>query len=219
MDNNIKQQEKIDNNEKLNIFQKLQKIRYELTKKNLQKSGYNTYSKFYYYELKDFLPEIIELCNKEKLFTMVKFDKENSILAIINTENINETIEFTSPNARFDEIKGIQQIGALETYQRRYLYMVAFEISENDIIDSQSQDEKSKRNEKSKPNNNDTNSKNEYISDKQIDKLKEDLRELNVQENYILELYKIKSFKEMTNIQLEDCKRRIDITKKQKKKE
>ncbi len=122
----------------MNIYEKLQKARYELGKLELKKTGKNTFSKYDYFELKDFLPEINKLMYENKFTSRVDFGEKEATLYIIDSEKPEEFIPFTSPMAQV-ELKGahaIQNIGAVETYQRRYLYMTAFEISENDIIDS-----------------------------------------------------------------------------------
>jgi hypothetical protein len=61
--------------EKNSLYEKLNRIRLELSK-DLQKSGKNTYSKYDYFQLKDFMPRVIELCNKEGLFTKFWVGKE-----------------------------------------------------------------------------------------------------------------------------------------------
>ena len=60
-------------------------------------------------------------------------------LTIINCHKPDEKIIFTSP-MRDLEIKGlnkIQVLGGIETYQRRYLYLIAFDIVESDLIEIQ----------------------------------------------------------------------------------
>lgn len=121
-----------------NIYEKINIIKMELLKSNLKKSGENKYAGFKYYELADFLPTIIELCNENKVFTKVSFNKENAELLIVNCENPEEALTYTSPMEEL-ELKGcnkIQALGGTETYSRRYLYMAAFDITENDMFDS-----------------------------------------------------------------------------------
>jgi hypothetical protein len=58
-------------------------------------------------------------------------------LEIINVENPTEKEIYTSPMEEL-ELKGankIQALGGTETYQRRYLYVMAFEIVEHDALD------------------------------------------------------------------------------------
>ena len=126
----------------MNIYQKLQKCRVELQEMNLKKSGENKFAKYKYYELGDFLPSINILFNTHNLFSNITFTNELANLEIVNSEKPDEIIEFCSPMRDLD-LKGanaIQALGGIQTYQRRYLYMNALEIVENDIFDGQSND-------------------------------------------------------------------------------
>ena len=121
----------------MNVFEKLQKARVELQNKGLNKSGNNKFAGYTYFELADFLPTINQLCLDLKLMTQTSFTSEIATLKIINAEKPDEVIEFTSPMAAA-QLKGcheIQNLGAVETYQRRYLLVTAFEIVENDALD------------------------------------------------------------------------------------
>ena len=42
----------------LNVYQKLQKVRVDVQKLNIKKSGKNAYANFSYFELKDFIPPV-----------------------------------------------------------------------------------------------------------------------------------------------------------------
>lgn len=122
----------------LNIYEKLQNMRVELQQKNIKKSGFNKYAGYHYFELTDILPTINELQVKYKTFSRILFEKENAKLIIINTENLEESIEFISPLAELS-LKGanaIQNIGGVQTYLRRYLYLMAFEVVEADYFDA-----------------------------------------------------------------------------------
>lgn len=121
-----------------NIYAKLQKSRVELQKKEMKKSGENKFSHYNYFELGDFLPEINEICERNGLATIFEFTEEKAYLNIINIENIEENLTFSTP-IKISELKGcsfMQSIGGTQTYARRYLYIMAFEIAENDTIDS-----------------------------------------------------------------------------------
>ena len=56
--------DKITMKKDMTIYHKIQKVKLELSSRELKKSGENTYSGFKYYELGDFLLSIIELCGK-----------------------------------------------------------------------------------------------------------------------------------------------------------
>ena len=71
------------------------------------------------------------------LCPVITFDSYIATLRIVDTET-GEDITFTSPMAEAN-LKGthpIQNLGAVQTYQRRYLYMAALEIVEHDAIDA-----------------------------------------------------------------------------------
>lgn len=121
----------------MNIYEKVQNVKNKLMNTNIKKSGFNKFAGYSYYELADFTPYIIQFCNEEKLFTSISFSKELALLEIINIEKPEEKIVYTSPMEDL-ELKGcnkVQALGGVETYSRRYLYMSAFDIVENDMFD------------------------------------------------------------------------------------
>lgn len=124
--------------QKLNLFQKLQKARVELQEMNLKKSGHNKFAGFTYYTLEDFLPAINIICNNVGLFTAISFDKEYATLKIYDTDDIEKFIEYKSPMKEIEQkgCNAIQNLGSVQSYQRRYLYLSAFEIVENDFSDA-----------------------------------------------------------------------------------
>lgn len=122
-----------------NVYEKLQNIRCELQGMKLKKSGENKFAGFDYYELTDFLPQVNSLFNKNKLFSNFSIAGDYANLTIINSEAIDEKVVFTSPVESLD-LKGcnkIQALGGVHTYMKRYLYMNALEIVENDMFDPQ----------------------------------------------------------------------------------
>lgn len=122
----------------MNIFQKIQKAKQLILEANLKKSGKNKFAGYTYYELSDLLPKIIQVCNELNLFTRVNFNDEFATLEIINIDKPDEKVEYTSPMKEL-VLKGanaIQALGGVQTYQRRYLYMSAFDIIENDMFDA-----------------------------------------------------------------------------------
>lgn len=192
--------------EKLNIYQKIQKIKLEISNKKLTKSGENKYAGFKYYELQDFLPTVVELCEKNKLFTKFELGSDKAVLKIINTENLEEEITYTMPTADL-ELKGankIQSIGGVQTYLRRYLYMNAFDIVESDTLDSGCVEVElpiSKETDKDKQNEN----------KELIVQYKDLLFQTNTLEEKIREYFKVKNFIDMTQRQLKEA---IEILKK-----
>lgn len=122
----------------MNVYEKLQKARIELQSKQMKKSGHNKFAGYQYFELGDFLPEINRIFAELGLCSAVSFGKELAELKVINIEKPDEVVTFTSPMADAN-LKGchpIQNLGAVETYNRRYLYVAALEIVEHDVVDA-----------------------------------------------------------------------------------
>lgn len=70
--------------------------------------------------------------------SIISFTNELATLTLIDMEKPDAQIVFTSPmsTAKLKAAHEIQNLGAVETYERRYLYMTAFEIVEADILDA-----------------------------------------------------------------------------------
>lgn len=108
-----------------------------LHKMELKKSGENKFANYTYFELKDFIPQTMNIFHDLKLASVVSFTEELATLLILDLED-NSQILITSPMAQAN-LKGahpIQNLGAVESYQRRYLWLAAMEIVENDILDA-----------------------------------------------------------------------------------
>ena len=125
----------------MNIYEKLQYARVKLLKIDFKKSGKNKYSDYEYFELSDFLPNVMAIFQSLKLFSKFTIQNDEAILTIINIENSNEQIEFKSPYIKAvlkdkagGEPQPIQGLGASHTYLRRYLYVNALEITEFDTV-------------------------------------------------------------------------------------
>jgi hypothetical protein len=121
----------------MNVYQKLNKARLELQSTELTKSGHNKFAGYKYFELGDFLPTINTIFDKVGLCGVISFGSELATLTIVSVDD-GSKIEITSPMADA-QLKGchpIQNLGAVETYTRRYLWVTAMEIVEHDALDS-----------------------------------------------------------------------------------
>jgi hypothetical protein len=123
---------------KLNIYQKLQKVRFELSETELKKTGKakdkNGGVRYEYFELKDFLPEIEKLCYENGLTPIFNFGDTEATLSIIDSDTPDSRIVFNMPVKVSPLImcNEMQNIGGAKTFAKRYLYFDAFEIAEND---------------------------------------------------------------------------------------
>jgi hypothetical protein len=121
----------------MNVYKKLQLARVLLQNTKLSKSGKNKFAGYEYFELGDFIPAIQSICEDVGLCGVVAYTSEVATLTIYNTEGADK-VEFTSPMASAD-LKGchpVQNLGACQTYLRRYLYTNAFEVVEHDALDA-----------------------------------------------------------------------------------
>jgi hypothetical protein len=121
----------------MSVHKKLMEARVKLQGVKLKKSGQNKFAGYSYFELGDFLPEIQQIFHDIGLCGVVSYDIEYARLCITDVED-GTAIVITSPMAEAN-LKGthpIQNLGAVETYQRRYLWMTAMEIVEHDILDA-----------------------------------------------------------------------------------
>ena len=129
----------------MSVHQKLQKARVGLQATALKKSGLNKFSNYSYFELGDFIPAIQTIFYDLGLCGVVSYDASYASLTITDLDD-GTVIVISSPMAAA-ELKGahpIQNLGAVETYQRRYLWMTALEIVEHDVIDSSQKTEEPK---------------------------------------------------------------------------
>jgi hypothetical protein len=119
------------------VHLKLMRARLMLQDKQLKKSGHNKFAGYQYFELGDFIPTINEIFFEVGLCGVVSYDAEIASLTITDVED-GTNIIITSPMADAN-LKGchpIQNLGAVETYTRRYLWVTAMEIVEHDALDS-----------------------------------------------------------------------------------
>ena len=120
----------------MTIFEKLNEARLRFQNAGIQKSGKNAYAGYTYYELSDILPAVNKLANELKFCCVVNFENEIARLDFCDLEK-DERITFTSPMSTAS-LKGcheVQNLGAVETYIKRYLYQNCFEIVESDVLD------------------------------------------------------------------------------------
>lgn len=123
----------------MNVFEKLNKARVMFQEANVKKSGQNKYAGYTYFELNDILPICNKICNEIKAVCVLNFTETVATLQFIDCEKPDDVITFTSPMSEAT-LKGchkVQNLGAVETYIKRYLYQNCFEIAENDALDSQ----------------------------------------------------------------------------------
>ena len=153
------------------VEKKLARARAILAGKALKKSGQNKQKYqdkrtgewkemgFSYFELSDFLPVTLKIFDEfglcgvftinppysedkqvGEIITRVMYP-EVAELKVVNADNKEDFIVFREPTAQVEMKTAIQSLGAKKTYLRRYLWIDAMEIAENDIVDAKQDDD------------------------------------------------------------------------------
>jgi hypothetical protein len=122
----------------MNVYQKLNVARDKFHSIELKKSGHNKFAGYKYFELGDFIIPALEIFKEVGLTGIISFGKETADLRIVNNEKPEEVIVIESPmsSAALKGCHEVQNLGAVQTYLRRYLWVAALEIVEHDALDS-----------------------------------------------------------------------------------
>ena len=122
----------------LNIYGKLNEARSRFLSAGVKKTGKNLYAEFKYFTLEDIIPTKQKIFEELGLVDVISFGSDVATLTLVNVDNSNEFIVFTSPTANDESLikNPIQKLGAVETYVRRYLYMLLLDIVEADAIEA-----------------------------------------------------------------------------------
>jgi hypothetical protein len=120
----------------MNIYQKVAAARVRFQDQGVKMSGKNTFAGYTYFELSDILPAINRIGNEMGFICRVSFEENEAVLQIINMDDPKESMSFHSPmsTAALKGCHEVQNLGAVETYIKRYLYQNAFEIVECDAL-------------------------------------------------------------------------------------
>lgn len=122
----------------MNIYQRLNAARQQFHSQKLEKTGVNKFAGYQYFELGDFLIPALKTFNEVGLSATISFGTDVARMTIVNVDLPSETIVIESPmsSAALKGCHEVQNLGAVQTYLRRYLWVAALEIVEHDAIDS-----------------------------------------------------------------------------------
>lgn len=127
-----------------NIYEKLALSKLQFGNANIKQTGINRFVGFKYFELADIVPVANVILAENGLVFYVKYNNDFAIGTLVNCNNPSETIEFTSPmrelstvsNTGKNKMNELQGLGAEQTYQKRYLYYMLFDVVEADVFDA-----------------------------------------------------------------------------------
>jgi hypothetical protein len=176
----------------MSLHRSIIKIRVELQKSTIRKSGQNKFAGFSYYELADFLPTLNELMLKEGVNDVFTIHEGVASLTLIKDD---ESQTYKIPFINFDvplnksgqpSMQQIQYLGALNTYYKRYLYLNAFGITDGEFIDAM-----------------DSTQIYKSLSDEQVLDLIKLIEDTKSDKEKLLKFFNVKSLKE---VDYEKCK-------------
>ena len=129
----------------MSVYSKLNEARVKFHSLRLEKTGHNKFAGYKYFELADFLIPALKVFHEVGLCAVVTFTRDEARMEIFDVEGVfgkegepRHGIIITSPmgSAALKGCHEVQNIGAVETYQRRYLWTAALEIVEHDALDA-----------------------------------------------------------------------------------
>lgn len=122
----------------MNVYEKLNLAREKFHATELKKTGHNKFANYYYFELGDFIIPALRIFKESGLAGFVSFGTELAELRVVNLEEPRDYISITSPmsTAALKGCHEVQNLGAVQTYLRRYLWVAALEIVEHDALDA-----------------------------------------------------------------------------------
>lgn len=122
----------------MNVFGKLLEARKRFLDAGIKKTGVNRYAEYKYFTLDEIIPVKQEIFRDLGLADVISLGNEVATLTIYNVDNPEESIDFMSQLAADESMikNPIQKVGAIQTYVRRYLYLLALDIIESDGIEA-----------------------------------------------------------------------------------
>lgn len=159
-----------------NVFEKLLLAREQFLNAGLKKTGINRYAEYKYFTLDEIIPIKQKIFKDLGLSDIILFTDSEAVLQIFNTDNTDEVIVFSSQLAPDESMikNPIQKVGAVQTYIRRYLYVLALDIIESDGIEETTgkpvdEDGKPTKNTAKKSNRPATNEEREEVKEELTD--------------------------------------------------
>ena len=137
---------------KKSIHAKLIDARNEFHSSSIVKTGYNSFSKYNFFELSDFLVPAMQILASHDLLPVISFQEELATMTVYDAVN-GESIVITSPmsTATLKACQPVQSMGACQTFVRRYLYVTLMEIVEHDVLEESAGKPDNKKQQKSEP--------------------------------------------------------------------
>ena len=121
----------------MNVYGKLIEARKRFLEAGIKKTGVNRYAEYKYFTLDEIIPTKQAIFRDLGLADVISFGPEVATMTVFNVADPLDQIVFTSQLAADESMikNPIQKVGAIQTYVRRYLYLLALDIIESDGIE------------------------------------------------------------------------------------
>ena len=164
---------------------KLQELRCRIIESNPKKSGYNGFGKYKYFQLEDFLPLANKIMNDLGMWSRFSIEYRGEVeYAILTFCDGTTEIPFPLPTAEPNASSNpIQNQGSKNTYMKRYCWMNALELTEDDTVEAVAGSEADK--------------KINYATKFQVDKLNQS-KELLIEEFKTMGVKSVNDIKRLT---------------------
>lgn len=122
-------------------MKKLLEARIKFAQANVNKTGKGVIdgNEYTFYTLNDIIPTKNNIFKELGMVDIITYNNQEAKLELFDTDDLKESITFTSPmpnDLRSVNLNQMMAIGGCQTYQRRYLYVTALDISEPDHVEN-----------------------------------------------------------------------------------
>lgn len=122
----------------MTVINKIEQARQHIKQSSLKKSGYNDYSKYYYFTPEQVNKLVNEACQAVGLFNKFQLKRtELGLVAVIEVIDLeldeNEVFEMATAIPEIKATNIAQQLGGAVTYSQRYLLMTIYDIVDNNL--------------------------------------------------------------------------------------
>lgn len=120
----------------LTLFAKIAQARKRFAELGIKPTGEGGGGRFKYFDLEDILPAATPINAEIGILPVCSFTSDLATLTVYDTETGAE-LKLTSPmsTAKLSGCHDVQNLGAVETYIKRYLYQNLYDVVNNDQLD------------------------------------------------------------------------------------
>lgn len=120
----------------MTLFAKIAQARKRFAEAGVKPTGVGGGGRFEYFDLEDILPVVTPINAELGILPLCSFTSDLATLTVYDTETGDKT-ELTSPmsTAKLSGCHEVQNLGAVETYIKRYLYQNLYDVVNNDQLD------------------------------------------------------------------------------------